>query len=97
MITNLTCKNGLIEDSEPIAIPFSKIPKLFFLSKSQLLTVISQSLKLQRQDGRVKLGIDIERVREVVKTMRPKNTRDEYYRANINIKVVSVIQDTPVE
>ena len=45
----------------------------------------------------MKLDIDIERVRDIIKTMKPKNTRDEYYKANINIKVVSVIQDTPVE
>ena len=93
----MTCKNGLIEDAEPIAIPFSKIPKLYFLSKAQLQTVISQSLNLVRVGDKVKLGIDIERVRNIVKTIKPKNTREEYYQANIDVKVVSVIQDTLIE
>ena len=44
IITNVTCQNGLIEDCEPLAIPFSKIPKLYFLSKRQLQDVIARSL-----------------------------------------------------
>ena len=59
--------------------------------------MISQSLNLVRDGEKVKLGIDIDRVRDIVKTIKPKNTRDEYYQANINVKVVSVIQDTLIE
>ena len=59
--------------------------------------MISQSLNLVRDGDKVKLGIDIDRVRDIVKTIKPKNTRDEYYQANINVKVVSVIQDTLIE
>lgn len=87
----------MINDAEPIAIPFSKIPKLYFLSKTQIQTVISQSLHLVRVKDQVKLAIDIERVRDIVRNMNPKNIRDEYYRANINIKLVQIIQGTTLE
>ena len=93
IITNVTCQNGLIEDCEPLAIPFSKIPKLYFLSKHQLQDVISQSLQLVREGTRVKIKLDIEKVRSAVKNMRPRNTRDEYHFANLNVKVISIIQD----
>ena len=31
VIWNVSCKNSMITDTEPITIPFIKIPKLFFL------------------------------------------------------------------
>ena len=35
-IENVDCQSGLIKNEEPLFIPFSKIPRLFFLSKRQL-------------------------------------------------------------
>ena len=97
IITNLTCANGLITDSEPLAIPFSKIPRLYFLSKHQLQDVIAQSLSLVREDGKVKIKIDIEQVRAAAKRCRPRSHRDEYHFANLNVKVLSIIQEQELE
>ena len=97
IITNVTCQNGLIEDCEPIAIPFSNIPKLYFLSKYQLQDVISQSLQLTRENNKVKLKLDIDRVRIALKKCKPRSCRDEYHFANLNVKVFSIIQEQELE
>ena len=45
----------------------------------------------------MKLKLDIEQVRVAVKKYRPRNTRNEYHFANLNVKVISIIHQQELE
>ena len=57
-IINVDCQSGLVCDTEPISLAISKMIQLFFLSSDQLQHLLSESLRVRKEDGKLKLVLD---------------------------------------
>ena len=71
----------------------SKMVNLFFLSRTQIQHVLSQSLTLSKEDGLIKIKLDQNNLWKYLYKTVPRVIRDDYFSAPLKVNLVEKVQE----